>query len=153
MYVRILPRCCCCSWCCCPMLAYLCGHGAACKVLARAGRHVAHVPVPPPRQHPACQACCPTDLPQLHTWLNARLGCGLECGFSKHADRTPYPTLPALQVLAALESLQRSIDRDEPEESVVALPEGTAAQPGSGTTAAAAAGGQPAAAQQPMQVG
>ncbi len=63
----------------------------------------------------------------------------------------------AWQVLAALESLQRSIDRDEPEESVVALPEGGPVQPGSGTAggapAATAAGGQPAATRQAMQVG
>ncbi|PRW20530.1 THO complex subunit 7B-like [Chlorella sorokiniana] len=54
-------------------------------------------------------------------------------------------------VLAALESLQRSIDRDEPEESVVALPEGAPAA--AITAAAGAAGGQAAAARQPMQVG
>lgn len=50
-------------------------------------------------------------------------------------------------VLAALEQLQRSIDRDDPEESVVALPEGGAA----GDAAAAVPSGQQQ--QAAMQVG
>lgn len=56
-------------------------------------------------------------------------------------------------VLATLEQLQRSIDRDEPEESAVALPEGgaaAAAAAAGGKAAAAGAAGQQAAA---MQVG
>lgn len=50
-------------------------------------------------------------------------------------------------VLAALEQLQRSIDKDEPEESVVVLPD----QQGGGGGCGAAAGGKPAAGAQVAQ--
>lgn len=56
-------------------------------------------------------------------------------------------------VLASLEQLQRHIERDEPEESVVALPEETGGGGGDGGGGGAAPGAAQPVQQQPMQVG